>query len=167
MLTTNQMILKTISTKANKEPKYKAILEDMGLKVYKSNWSVYNNWAVGCPATGKSVCLSKGRDNKKRLYDGYSPIHHVRDFEKVDLLSFLKSPYRPYYKKGIQSEYRELRYSIQNAKRSIKDEEESISDLQKKIDTLNDEMESKKEYLHKAKEDLRKARERVAGLKRK
>ena len=32
-MTTNEMILKTLTTKVTKEPKYKSILEDMGFTI--------------------------------------------------------------------------------------------------------------------------------------
>ncbi len=84
----NKMIANTIATKLHRTPKFKAELEAAGLKIIDNGWSTYNNWAVEGP-NGKTVCLSKGRDNKPRIYNGPGSIASKDAVNAFDFVNYL------------------------------------------------------------------------------
>lgn len=81
----NMKIAKTLGTKLAKEPKYRADLEAAGFELYDSDWSTYKNWAVKGP-NGKSVVLSKGYDNKPRIYNS---AHSLATKDAINVFDFV------------------------------------------------------------------------------
>ena len=81
----NMKIAKTLATKLTKEPKYRADLEAAGFELYDSDWSTYKNWAVKGP-NGKSVVLSKGYDNKPRIYNS---AHSLATKDAINVFDFV------------------------------------------------------------------------------
>ncbi len=130
-MTTNEMILKTISTKTTKEPKYKSILENMGYVICISDWGECGCWCVENPVTDRLVVFSKGYDKKKRLYGGYKPIKE-KDYKKIDFVGYLKCT-RTYGDKKT-NKYNELRNEIKLTKEYIKDYKKDMEKAQKKIE---------------------------------
>lgn len=144
-ITVNEMIYKTITTKTNKEPKYKNVLEAMGYTVYNSSWSEYDYWAVKNETTNRMVVFSKGYDKKKRLYDEWRTIKD-KDFKKVNLTGYLncaREHYNPY--NTTESKYRKLREKFKQAKISIRYNNEDIDRIQKRINELTKDLERTKE----------------------
>lgn len=140
-ITVNKMIHKTITTKTNKEPKYKDVLEAMGYTVYNSSWSEYDYWAVKNETTNRMVVFSKGYDKKKRLYDEWRIIKD-RDFKKIDLAGYLNCNRNRYNSHDItKSKYRKLRENFIQAKMSIGYNNEDIDRIQRRIDRLIEELE--------------------------
>lgn len=156
-MTTNEMIMATIKTKLTKQPKYKSILEDLGYIVYDSTWSYYNNWSVKNPETGRTVLLSKGYDNKKRLYDLCSSItHKAKNINKVDLVGYLK---KPRIERTEESKYKKAMRELLAEKRHIKWADDDIQTIQSKIEKLQKELqyhEGRKEESEKKIEEIRK-----------
>lgn len=162
-LTINEMILKTISTKLNKEPKYKEILEAMGYIIFDSEWSSYNNWSVGNEDNNRLVVLSKGYDNKKRLYGGGSPIK-TNDFKKVDYVGYLNCNrikcYTPY------SKYSKLRYSMKHTKQMIEVTDGIIENLQSRINDLTTRLEKEQKSKNGYLKELTEIRKEITELKK-
>lgn len=98
----NKKIVNTIKTKVTKELRYKADLEAEGFSIIDNKDSTYNNWTV--VGTNKhTVCLSKGRDNKPRIYDGFSPIgtkDAIDDFDFYNYLTLNMDDRRDYHAHG-------------------------------------------------------------------
>lgn len=84
----NMKIAKTLATKLTKEPKYRADLEAAGFELYDSDWSTYKNWAVKGP-NGKSVVLSKGYDNKPRIYNSANSLATKDAINVFDFVNYL------------------------------------------------------------------------------
>ena len=169
-LTINEMILKTISTKLNKEPKYKEILEAMGYIVFDSEWSSYNNWSVGNKNNNRLVVLSKGYDNKKRLYGGGSPIK-TNDFRKVDYVGYLNCNrikyYTPYFNdKGVETKYSKLRYSMKHTKQMIEVTDGIIENLQSRINDLTTRLEKEQKSKNGYLKELTEIRKEITELKK-
>ena len=163
-MTTNEMILKTISTKLTKEPIYKSILEDLGYEVYDSKWSAYNNWAIKNKKTGNTVLFSKGYDNKKRLYDTSRPIN-ARNFKEVDYVGLLKKEKRPRFSNTNTSEYAILRDKIKESKWSIEYYKKDIEGKRKRLDEIMNDIKRYEGYISNSEACLGSARERVAELR--
>ena len=125
-MTTNEMILKTISTKTTKEPKYKSILEDMGYVICISDWGECGCWCVENPVTDRLVVFSKGYDKKKRLYGGYKPIKE-KDYKKIDFVGYLKCT-RTYGDKKTN------KYNEQKAQKKIEEAIKNFEYLQSRYD---------------------------------
>ena len=145
-ITVNEMIYKTITTKTNKEPKYKNVLEAMGYTVYNSSWSEYDYWAVKNEATNRMIVFSKGYDKKKRLYDEWRTIKD-KDFKKVNLTGYLnciREHYNPY--NVTKSKYRKLREKFKQAKYNLKYSNRKIDEIQQEIDVLTKRLEEAKKY---------------------
>lgn len=165
-LTINEMILKTISTKLNKEPKYKEILEAMGYTIFDSGWSDYNNWSVKNKETNRLVVLSRGYDNKKRLYSGGSYIR-TNDFKKVDYVGFLncnREKYNPYISYS-ETEYSKLRKRIKQTKMFIHYKNENIEETQEKIKKLQDYLEQERKEKNEYLKDLAEIKRKIQELK--
>ena len=163
-MTTNEMIYKTISTKLNKEPIYKSVLEDLGYKVYGSEWSSYNNWAVKNPKTNKMVVISKGYDNKKGLFDGPNCIR-TNDIKKVNYVDLLNKD-RSVKSSWSEDNYGYLKATIKEAKRMVRWYERANDEKQKQIDAIKDDIERNTKYLNEYKMKLDVVREKVNSLKK-
>ena len=84
----NKKIATTIRTKLYKDPKYRADLEAEGFELFNNDGSEYGNWEVR-GTNGNTVCLSKGYDNKPRIYDGYSPVATKDSIDDFDFYNYL------------------------------------------------------------------------------
>ena len=170
-MTTNEMIYKTLTKKVTKEPKYKSILEDMGLQVYESDLSHYNYWAVKCETTGQILVISKDRGNKRGLFDPYSLIKHINkenDITKIDFISYLKTTRHMANRFPKESEYQKLREEIKRCKGwDCEYHKNKIKEIHKKIDILNNDLEYHNKRIKEYEDRLVKARERVKELKSK
>lgn len=138
-MTTNEMILKTIKTKTTKEAKYAPILIDMGYEVIANNgWNGCNCYIVVNPKTQRSVCFSKGYDNKKHLYDCGCMINTFY-FDKVNYVSYLTTDRKPYREES--TEYRKMRWKLTRAKWDNKYHGDSIVVLRNQILELEKKLE--------------------------
>lgn len=170
-MTTNEMILKTLTTKVTKEPKYKSILEDMGFTIYDSDCSHYNYWTIKCEATGRILVISRDIENKRGLFDPYNLIKHgnkENDISKIDFVRYLRTTRRMSDRTPKESEYAKLRKEIKYYKGwNYKWYKERIEKIKKEIEKLNNSLEYNKEEIRKLDNKLAKARERVKELKNK
>lgn len=166
-LTINEMILKTISTKLNKEPKYKEILETMGYTVYDSTWSGYNNWTVRNEKTNREIVFSRGYDGRKRLYDGSRNIK-TYDFKKVDYAGYLNCKRKPYnpYSSTEENKYSKLRYGLKHTKEMIQMDNRCIESIQNKINKLTDRLNREMECRNERFKHLEKIRKEIKELKK-
>lgn len=138
-MTTNEMIFKTISTKTTKVAKFAPILIDMGYEVIDDNgWNGCDCFIVRNPKTNKSICFSKGYDNKRRLFDTCFAIE-TYDFKKVDFVRFLSKPRRDTYEKP--SIYSQFRAKYKNAKWDNEYHGDKIISIRKQIEKLQKELE--------------------------
>lgn len=87
-ITINEMIYNTLRTKNTKIPKYYDVLTALGYKLRSdSEWSAFDYWEIETE-TGDRINISKGYDNRTRLY---VTAHHVRgDYKKVDYANLIK-----------------------------------------------------------------------------
>lgn len=70
-ITVNQMILNTLLTKLDKEPKYKEVLETLGYEIFDSDWSSVGNWSVRLKGTDTNgICISRDRGGKRGYFKG-------------------------------------------------------------------------------------------------
>lgn len=91
MLTVNEMILKTLTTKITKTPKYKEVLETMEYTLNNTHdWSCYDYWGIEIPGTDLILNISKDYRGKKRLFATAHPVSYCEDFKKFDFVNFLK-----------------------------------------------------------------------------
>ena len=168
-MTTNEMILKTLTTKMEKEPKYRSVLADMGIEIYDSECSEQGFWAVRDVNTGRNLVISKDYDGKRRLYgnDGCWGVD-TKNVRLVDYIGYLRCPskYKTYYDiHPVRSEYNVLRDSISTQKRYVFMWERELRKIYKKIGDLMEERDRYGEYLHEAWDGLDRARERVEELR--
>ena len=168
-MTTNEMIWKTLTTKMEREPKYRSVLTDMGIEIYDSECSEQGFWAVRDIATGRNLVISKDYDGKRRLYgnDGCWGVD-TKNVRLVDYIGYLRCPrkYKSYYDiYPVRSEYSTLRDLISTQKRSVSMWEWEIRKVHKKICELTEERDRYEGYWNEACEELGKARERVDELK--
>ena len=170
-MTTNEMILKTLTTKVTKEPKYKSILEDMGFTIYDSDCSHYNYWTIKCEATGQILVISRDRGNKRGLFDPYSLIKHdnkENDISKIDFVGYLRTTRRMADRIPKESEYKKLRKEIEYCKGwNYEWHKKRIEEIGKEIEALNRNLEYNKEEIRKLDNKLAKVRERIKELKNK
>ena len=168
-MTTNEMIYKTITTKMSKEPKFKAVLEDMGFEILDTNWSDYDYWGIKCRDTGVMIVLSRGYDNKRRLYKNGTHAVKTKEIKKIDFANMLREGRERWYVRSSipASEYSRLRDSIRDSKRRIALRENDIVDLERQIKQLNDRLEEKRTALDANQKALCDARSRVSELRSK
>lgn len=153
-MTTNEMILKTIKTKTTKEAKYAPILADMGYEVIADNgWNGCSCYVVNNPRTNRSVCFSKGYDNKKHLYDGGYMISTFY-FEKVDYVGYLNTHRDNTYKRNTPSKYKEMRWKFDHAKWDNWYHGKEIMELRGRIENLEKELEYHINKRDKALQDI-------------
>ena len=168
-MTTNEMIWKTLTTKTEKEPKYKSVLADMGIEIYDSESSEQGFWAVRDVNTGRNLVISKDYDGKRRLYgnDGCWDVK-TKSVKLVDYIGYLRCPrkYKTYYDiHPVRSEYNVLRDSISTQKRYVSMWECELRKIHKKIGDLMEERNRYEEYRNEAYDSLDKARERAEELR--
>ena len=170
-MTTNEMIYKTLRTKMSKEPRYRAVLADLGIEVFDSDCSTQGFWSVRYIPTGKMLVISKGYDNRVHLYGGENGYQKpkVRDLKMFDYIGFLrcdrKKEGRPYFSDDYVSEYKVLMKDIRQGKSDIRWAERDIADVSKRIADLMEQKKHYEERLADATNRLNAARERTAELK--
>lgn len=168
-MTTNEMIWKTLTTKMEKEPKYRSVLADMGIEIYDSECSEQGFWAVRDIATGRNLVVSRGDDGKRRLYgnDGCWDVD-TKNVRLVDYIGYLRCPrkYKTWHDiYPERSEYSVLRDLISTKKDSISRWEWELRKIHKKIGDLMEVRDRYEEYWNEACDSLDKARERVDELR--
>lgn len=85
-LTVNEMILKTLTTKITKIPKYKEILENLGYELNNTHkWSSYNYWGINVPKSKLVLNISKCYGKKYIFVSGMT----VENFNKAKLFDFV------------------------------------------------------------------------------
>lgn len=143
----NEMIYKTISTKLNRNPKYKEALEAAGFTVYDSDWSGCECWTVRNDKTGRTVLFSRDYGKRKRLYGRLHPSQPIEsgDYRKVDFASLLNCE-RNGSLSPAASKYRILRDKMKKAKDSIQYQEKKIEEIQSLIDGLEMDLKQAKEW---------------------
>lgn len=171
-MNTNEMIYKTLRTKTNKEPKYRAVLADLGIEVYDSTFSTQGFWSVRYIPTGKMLVISKGYDNRVHLYGGENGYQnpHAKDLKLFDYIGFLrcdrKKEGRPYFSDSVFTEYKALMKDIRQGKSDIRWAERDIEEVSKRIADLMEQKKHYEERLADATNRLNAARERVAELRK-
>lgn len=168
-MTTNEMILKTLTTKVTKEPKYKSILEDMGFTIYDSDCSYYNYWTIKNETTKQVLVISKDRGNKRGLFDPYNLIKYdnkENDISKINFVGYLRTTRHMTNRTPKESEYRKLRNEIEDCKRWLYEyHKEKIDKIKKQIEALEQDMKYHDEQIKKYDDKLAKVKERTKELK--
>lgn len=168
-MTTNEMILKTLTTKVTKEPKYKSILEDMGFTIYDSGCSHYNYWAIKCEATGQTLVISRDRGNRRGLFDPYNLIKYdnkENDISKIDFVGYLRTTRYMSDRTPKESEYKKLRKEIKYCKGwNYEYHKKELDETYKEIDKLYQKLKYHNERIKEYEDKLTKARKRVKELK--
>ena len=133
----NEMIYKTISTKLNRNPKYKEALEAAGFTVYDSDWSGCGCWTVRNDRTGRTVLFSRDYGKRKRLYGRLHPSQPIEsgDYRKVDFVSLLNCE-RNGSLSPAASKYRILRIKIKKLKEGIRYQEKNMEGIRSMISGL-------------------------------
>ena len=170
VLTVNEMIYKTLTTKETKVPKYKAVLEALGYELVKDHgWSHYDYWAIKLKEDNRILVISQGYDKKKRLYKTAQPVSS-KDITKVDFVNLIntdRSATRWYNRQMPDT-------NIQKYKRAKTDYEIALSlckDSKKKVNEVEAKLEAEKKSLRYWEDSIvsRKATldEIIAAIKRK
>lgn len=138
-MTTNEMIFKTLKTKATKEAKYAPILIDMGYELLTGNmgWSDYDYYTIRNPKTGRTLCISKDGNNKRKLFDTFCSID-TYDFTKVDFVKYLSTNRK--HKSTEPSIYKQMRYRFERAKWDNDYHGDKIMRLREQMESLEKEL---------------------------
>lgn len=155
-VTINEMIYNTLRTKSTNTPKYYDILVALGYKLHSdSEWSAFDYWEIETD-TGDRINISKGYDNRTRLY--ITAKHVSGDYKKVDYVNLIKmqsvrkgnrpvdhmfSKYSPYRKRPRIERYLYLK--------------EHIKDSASLLDYYNKNFAKAEEAYEKAKKDMEEA----------
>lgn len=146
ILTVNEMIYKTLTTKETKVPKYKEVLEALGFELVKDHgWSHYDYWAIKLKEDNRILVISQGYDKQKRLYKTASAVKS-KDIKKVDfanLINIDRSATR-WYNRRIPDT------NIQKYKSAKRDYEIALSireDSKKKVNEVEAKLEAEKKSL--------------------
>lgn len=146
VLTVNEMIYKTLTTKETKVPKYKAILEALGYELVKDHgWSTYDYWAIKLKEDNRILVISTGYDKKKRLYKTASAIK-TKDITKVDFVNLIKinrSETRAWKLRRPDNKIQKYK----QAKLDLHTDLSICEDYKKEIQKAEDEIAKKKELL--------------------
>ena len=127
MLTINEMILNTLTTKMNKTPKYKLILEQLGYTLNNTHdWSTYNYWGINVPNGKGILVISKDYSNKKRIYITCTSIAPFDKVSKINFENLLKV-------KGDREKNKEFEYNEKFNKTNI----QKILELKREIEYYN------------------------------
>jgi len=170
ILSINEMIYKTLTTKETKTPKYKEVLEALGFELVKGHgWSEYDYWAIKLKEDDRILVISKGRDKQKRLYKTAQPVK-TKDIARVNFANLIKtdrSATRVWNR-------REPETKIQKYKHARLDYETDMSiceDYKRRVRKAEEELEKEKEYLVSWEKRAAQAKERldeiVVEIKRK
>ena len=161
MVTINEMIYNTITTKKDKEPKYKKILEALGYSLNNTHdWSEYNYWGIDSP--GGILLISKDYGGKKRLYLTATPINNAVK-EKIRLVDFenlLTTPPKDYKSKKERTAI----YIYKNLKQSIEGNEWLIESYEKQIAELEEKLKMKKQSVERIKADNEENKEKIKEI---
>jgi uncharacterized protein YegP (UPF0339 family) len=91
VLTVNEMIYKTLTTKETKVPKYKSVLEALGYELVKDHgWSHYDYWAIKIKEDNRILVISQGYDHKRHIYKTANLIK-TNDIAKVDFVNLINT----------------------------------------------------------------------------
>lgn len=91
VLTVNEMIYRTLTTKETKTPKYKEVLESLGFELVKDHgWSHYDYWAIRMYENDRLLVISQGKDHKRHLYKTANFVN-TNDIAKVDFVNLIKT----------------------------------------------------------------------------
>lgn len=127
MLTINEMILNTLTTKMDKTPKYKLILEQLGYTLNNTHdWSTYNYWGINIPNGKGILVISKDYSNKKRIYITCTSVAPFDKASKVNFENLLKV-------KGDREKNKDFEYNIKFNKTNI----QKIIGFKKEIEYYN------------------------------
>lgn len=162
VLTVNEMIYKTLTTKETKVPKYKAILEALGYELVKDHgWSHYDYWAIRIKEDNRILVISQGYDKQKRLY---KTAHFVKtnDISKVDFVNLIntdRSANRWYNRrsetniqkyKSAKQDYKLYLSICEDQRNKVKDLEEQLAKAREDVIRWEKSTEDRKANLDKA-----------------
>ena len=170
ILTVNEMIYKTLTTKETKVPKYKEVLEALGFELVKGHgWSHYDYWAIQLKEDNRILVISQGYDKQKRLYKTAQAVNS-KNIKKVDfanLINIDRSATRWYNRqmpttniqkyKSAKEDYRIYSSIYEDKKEKVKALEEQLEKAKKEVVSWGESAEHMKEKLD----------ETVAAIKRK
>lgn len=146
VLTVNEMIYKTLTTKETKVPKYKAVLEALGFELVKDHgWSHYDYWGIKMKEDNRILVISQGYDKIKRLYKTAQAVKS-KDITKVDFVNLINIDRNAtrWYNRRLPDT------NIQQYKRAKETYETDLSiceDHKKRIKKAEDELEAEKKRL--------------------
>ena len=134
------MVWKVLNTKSETKVRREiAVLEAMGYTVFKGNWSSYNYFEIFNPNNNVSLNVSKGYDNKRRLYNKAFPIKGIA--EKVDYIALLNRERTPYKAVETTSENAKMRETLRFNKWLAGWKLEDIEKAKKEIEKKQKELE--------------------------
>lgn len=160
MVTINEMIYNTLTTKKTKEPKYKKVLETLGYSLNNTHdWSEYDYWGIDSP--GGILLISKDYGGKKRLYLTATPINNAvkERIRLVDFENLLKTPPKDYTFKR-----KETIRTFKSLKQSIKGDEWLIESYEKQIAEMEEKLRMKKESIERIKADMEESRKKIQEI---
>lgn len=170
VLTVNEMIYRTLTTKETKTPKYKEVLELLGFELVKDHgWSHYDYWAIRMKEDDRLLVISQGYDKKKRLYKTCNCVN-TNDIAKVDFANLIKTDRSAtrWYKR-LPPETNVQKYK--QAKMSYQTDLSICEDYKKKIIEFEQQVEKAKErveyYEQLVASEKNKMNEIIAAIKRK
>jgi hypothetical protein len=145
VLTVNEMIYKTLTTKETKVPKYKAVLEALGYELVRDHgWSHYDYWAIQLKEDNRILVISTGYDNKKRLYKTAQAVNS-KDIKKVDFVNLIninRSATRWYNRRtetNIQK-YKSAKEDYRLYSSIYEDKKEKVKALEKQLEKAKEEV---------------------------
>ena len=144
VLTVNEMIYKTLTTKETKVPKYKAVLEALGYELVKDHgWSHYDYWAIQLKEDNRILVISQGYDKQKRLYKTAQAVNS-KDIKKVDFVNLIninRSATRWYNRRMPDTNIQKYK----SAKEDYRIYSSIYEDKKEKVKALEEQLEKAKE----------------------
>ena len=154
-LTINQMILNAISTPLDQEPKYKDVLELLGIKIIDpQGWSGYNCWGIKISAPKfKVLVISKDYKGRRGIFATAHKVCNWNDKKrnKIDWYNFictrgLRENRGDRYENKTYKAKMSL-YFIRYYKNKIKEHEEEIRKLQESLHKISEDLNEEKAKL--------------------
>lgn len=136
MVTINEMIYNTITTKVEKVPKYKKELEALGYTLNNTHdWSAYKYWGID---TEKGILvISKDYGGHKRLYFTAFPVNGAKK-EKIKLVDFVNLINKPQKDKRVPktavTRYKNLKSELESREWLVNQYRKDIEEMKRKIE---------------------------------
>ena len=162
VLTVNEMIYKTLTTKETKVPKYKAVLEALGYELVKDHgWSHYDYWAIKIKEDNRILVISQGYDHKRHIYKTANLIK-TNDIAKVDFANLINTDRSAnrWYNRRAETNIQRYKSAKQDYKLYLsicEDQRNKVKSLEEQLDKAREDVirweksaEDRKAYLDEA-----------------